>query len=426
MKTPFIAVLLLLLHWKQATGQIADSVNVYATTRGQIYQTVTKDAAYKFDHGNYSIFIPEGVKYIRGILIHQHGCGMEGTGAAAAHDLQYQAFAKKWNLAVIGPDLYPVKGSSCRDWISPEDGSGASLLVAIQNFASMSSHPELNNAPWLLWGHSGGGHWVLKMLAAYPARILSAFCYSAAFDPAITFPPTTGKIPVMLRHAGPGDLIDCWPTATHVFLKFRALNSFASLVNNPSQTHNLAYTRYIAIPFFESVLAQRLPKKRSASLKDMDPRKAWVGDTLTYEVYKLADYKKSIDGMSLLPDAVTAAKWKEYGITGTVIDHTPPPAPAALQILTDTSRYLTWNVRGDVESPIQYFNVYKNKQLIGRFPENGYYQTFDTNGDNAIPVIPPKTRFDLKVATKKSDTFSVTSVNQFNLESAQVAIIVPY
>lgn len=422
-----VAVLLMVLQWSGVIAQTTRSLEIdpsYAVTAGRIYRTVIKNPAYKFEHANYSIFIPDGVPYIKGILIHQHGCTMEGTGAATAHDLQYQAFARKWHLAVIGPDLYPQKGSSCGDWISPEDGSGAALLDALRNFAGLTDHPELNNVPWLLWGHSGGGHWVLKMMGAYPSRIMGAFCYSAAFDPNIAYPPEAGKIPVILRHAGAEDVIDCWPTATHAFLKFRALNSFASLAYTPGQTHNLSYVRYMAIPFFEAVLAQRLPEQGSSLLKDMDTTRAWLGDTLTNQVYKLTAYKKSREGMCLLPDATTAAKWKEYVTTGTVADKTPPPAPVALKMYAGTAdtAYLTWQVYGDVESPIKYFNVYRNKQLIGRFPESGEYQTFDLNGDNAIPVILPESRFLISTPVKKSDSFAVTAVNQFNLESSRITI----
>lgn len=392
---------------------------VYKTSAGEVFKTTIRHHSYQFDHARYAIFIPDSVEYIRGIFIHQHGCTMEGTGAATAYDLQYEAFARKWHFAVIGPDIYPTTRGDCHEWINPEGGSGAALLRAIDVFAKVTGHPELSRVPWLLWGHSGGGYWVLKMMTKYPDRILAAFCYSAAFDPDLSYPPAAAKIPIILRHAGKADLDHCWPTATHTFLKLRAMGSFASLTYTGGQTHNFSYVRYMTIPFFESVLSQRLPDSGKVALKDMDMEKAWLGDTLTYRLYKYSSYKGDKSAMNLLPDSMCAVKWKEYASTGTVVDQTFPPAPYALKISSkdDKALYLTWKVRGDVESPIQYFNIYKNNELIGRFPKSGSYQSFNTNGDNAMPVIPKVIEFIIDPPGSKPDTFSVSAVNQFDLES---------
>jgi pimeloyl-ACP methyl ester carboxylesterase len=406
----------------QANHQYTNTV--YETSAGKVSQTTIRHDSYKFDYASYSIFVPDSIKYIRGIFIHQHGCTMEGTGAATAYDVQYEAFARKWHLAIIGPDIYPTPGASCSEWINPEDGSGSALLRAIDSFAKVTDHPELKQAPWLLWGHSGGGYWVLKMMTEYPKRILAAFCYSAAFDPNLNYPSAAAKIPIILRHAGKTDLDHCWQTATHAFLKLRSMGSYASLAYNAGQTHNLSYVRYMAVPFFESVLSQRLPDAGEAALKDMDVSKAWLGDTLTYNLYKYATYKGNKSAMSLFPDSICAVKWKEYVSTGTVVDRTIPPSPYALKInhKNDKVFYLTWNVRGDVESPIQYFNVYKNNELIGRFPKVGDYQSFNTNGDNAMPIIPCPIEFLISPSKSKPDIFSVSAVNQFNLESTREEI----
>src|SRR5438128_394841 len=46
----------------------------------------------------YTIWIPEGVSKLRGIIVHQHGAGTTASkeGSTAAYDLHWQALAKKW------------------------------------------------------------------------------------------------------------------------------------------------------------------------------------------------------------------------------------------------------------------------------------------------------------------------------------------
>src|SRR5690606_23895637 len=94
---------------------------------GKIYIITQTDADYTFDSARYSVFIPDSVDVIQGVFIHQHGCTMEGRGMSTAYDIQYQAFAKKWKLAVVGPDLYSAKGN-CHDWKNPESGSASALF----------------------------------------------------------------------------------------------------------------------------------------------------------------------------------------------------------------------------------------------------------------------------------------------------------
>ena len=53
---------------------------------------------------NYTIWIPKDVKSLRGVIVHQHGCG-EGScksGLTGAYDLHWQALAKKHDCALAG------------------------------------------------------------------------------------------------------------------------------------------------------------------------------------------------------------------------------------------------------------------------------------------------------------------------------------
>src|SRR3977135_3380785 len=56
----------------------------------------------------YTLWIPDGVKTLRGIIVHQHGAGRTASreGATAAHDLHWQALAKKWDCALLGPSYH--------------------------------------------------------------------------------------------------------------------------------------------------------------------------------------------------------------------------------------------------------------------------------------------------------------------------------
>ncbi|MFT4019394.1 MAG: alpha/beta hydrolase [Agriterribacter sp.] len=399
--------------------------SIEEVANGTIYVILQKSNRYTFDSARYTIFIPANTPELQSVFVHQHGCTMEGRGSATAYDVQYQAFAKKWKLAVVGADLYSAKGN-CHDWRNAESGSGESLIKSLQEIGTQSGHPELATLPWLLLGHSGGGYWALSMLRMYPERILGIFGYSPAFEPG-AYPKAALKVPVMMRHAGPVGDACCWQTSIKEFHKLRSAGGYTSIAYTPYQNHNFSYVRYIAIPFFEAVMKQRLSVSAGPSytaMRNMDSTKAWLGDTVSYNIYKAAAYPGNKLSAAWLPDSITATKWREYVITGTVIDRTPPPAPYGVQIRRrhNVTIELTWKADADIESGISHFNIYKDNQLIGRFPNAGFYQQFNTNGDDAYPLQLPALRTDVTLLWNDTGKISVSTVNHFGLESERTTI----
>jgi pimeloyl-ACP methyl ester carboxylesterase len=420
-----VSVQLTFLNWIIAAGpgNPENNESIYRLWNGKIYQITLRGESYPFDHADYGVFIPDGVTRIRGLLIHQHGCGMERFGVTIPYDIQYQAFAKKWDLAVIEPVLY----GNCGLWRDPESGSGPALLEALNKIGKLSGHTELNYVPWLLWGHSGGGYWTLAMMKNYPERILAVFSYSPAFNPQWEFPPEAAKIPLLIRHAGSSDCKlnggDCWETALNVFNKLRKMNAPVSIAYNSGQNHNFSYVRYMAIPFYEAALAQRLSDSASSVMRCLDNTKAWLGDTATFRIYKVSRFIGSKESLCWLPDSMSAVKWKEFVTTGSVGDQTPPPAPYDLHIKwKKESIQVTWKADADIESGIKYFNIYQDGIYIDRFPKSGTYQTFDTNGDNAVPKLLPEMKCRIEVLRRNKNIISIRTVNHFDLESEDAKI----
>ncbi len=374
------------------------------------------------DHADYGVYIPTRTESLRGVLILQHGCGMEQFGITRPYDLQYQAFARKWKLAVIETALY----GSCGGWRDPASGTASALFKVLKDAGANTGHPELNTVPWLMFGHSAGGYWTLAMLKAYPERIMAAVCYSAAWDPKWDYPEATTKIPLLLRHAGANDgdpSTLCWATAVHTFLKLRNMDAPVSIAYNAGQNHNFSYIRYMSIPFFEAVMKQRMPEGNATVMRDIDRSQRWLGDTLSLQIYKESEYTGSRRGLCLLPDETTAKNWKEFVSTGKVADKTPPPAPFNVKVKwVNNALEVTWEADADIESGILRFDIFKNGILVGRLPETGDYQKFDTNGDNTIPVNVPEMKFRITGAENVKTTISVQAVNHFNLTSEKTEV----
>src|ERR1700688_1678241 len=124
----------------------------------------------------YILWIPGGVTRLRGVIVHQHGAGRNAAehGATAAYDLHWQALAKKWDCAMLGPTYHVLNdaidttpgGAQLR--FDPGMGSDEAFLRALEELGSKSGHAELRAVPWILWGHSGGGIWSDVMTDRHP------------------------------------------------------------------------------------------------------------------------------------------------------------------------------------------------------------------------------------------------------------------
>jgi pimeloyl-ACP methyl ester carboxylesterase len=416
-----------------ASGSLTQTVPVNVMLREQTAKTyddtivriTLKGADCPFaDYADYGIYIPTRTEALRGVLILQHGCGMEQFGITRSYDLQYQALARKWKLAVIETALY----GTCYVWRTPSAGTVTALLKVLNDTGEKTGRPELSTVPWLLFGHSGGGYWTLAMLKDYPERVMAAVCYSPAFDPQWDYPAAAAKVPLLTRHAGANDLntvgVSCWATSVRAFQKLRNMDAPVSIAHNPTQNHNLSYIRYMAIPFYEAVMKQRMPEGDGTVMRDLDRTQTWLGDTLTLQLHKESTYAGDKKGMCVLPDEATAQLWKEYVSTGTITDKTPPPAPFNVKAKRNGGNIeVSWEADADIESGILRFEIFKDGTPVGNLPKTGAYQRFDTNGDNTVPVETPEMKFEIAGGTDNAGhTIAVRTVNHFNLPSGKTEV----
>jgi hypothetical protein len=164
-------------------------------------------------------------------------------------------------------------------------------------------------------------------------------------------------------------------------------------------------------------------------LKKMDQSKAWLCDTTTtgtVQIYKASTFTGDKRAMSWLPDSTCAVKFMEYITTNTVKDITPPFSPENLKLVEsgDTVMELSWQAGADIESGIRCFNIYRNDKHFARYPSTGDFQSFNTNGDDAVPVNPPPMSYRFPAdGINGNDTIAITTVNRFYLESSKTKIV---
>src|SRR5580692_2192613 len=100
----------------------------------------------------YTLWIPDGVKTIRGVIVHQHGAGTTASieGSTAAADLHWQALAMKWDCALWGSSYHvqnekiDTSPGASELWFDPRNGSEKTFLKALGEFARKAGHAEID------------------------------------------------------------------------------------------------------------------------------------------------------------------------------------------------------------------------------------------------------------------------------------------
>lgn len=392
----------------------------------------------------YTLWVPEGAEPIRAIMVHQHGCGAGACkgGETAAFDLHWQALAKKWHMALLGPSFRQQDRQDCRKWCDPRNGSSKTFLKALDDLATRASRPELASVPWCFWGHSGGGFWSSLMQTLYPERIVAIWFRSGtAFAvwekgeiPRPKIPAAAYAIPMMcnpgVKERDDARFQGAWTGAMAMFESYRSQGAPIGFAPDPRTGHECGDSRYLAIPFFDACLAARLPDADATdrALKPIDGSQAWLAAPNSALAVPAAEYSGDAKQAVWLPNETFARAWMEYVQTGAVGDTSPPPAPFDLAIAgaAEGEIELIWSAEADLESGLRSFVILRDGDEIASVPEaplgrfgRPLFQTMSYHDTPEAPL--PEMKFRDAGAPKGAHRYEVIAVNSVGLRSEPVA-----
>jgi len=387
----------------------------------------------------YTVWIPEGVKNLRGVIVHQHGCG-EGScksGQTGAFDLHWQTLAKQHDCALLSPSYEQPEGADCQMWCDPRNGSDAAFQNALADLGRASGHPELSTVPWALWGHSGGGHWSGGMTLLHPDRVAAVWLRSGV--PLLEVNPDRATIkthaisegslgvPIMCNPGTKegvtvkeGRFAGVWPSNEAFFTAMRAKGALIGVAVDPLTAHECGNQRYLAVPWLDACLSARLPEKPGDPLKPMPTDGAWLAELLATEALPAEQFKGEKSKSVWLPNEAIAKSWKQYVTDTAVTDTTPPPAPSA-PVVKGTE--LTWTAEADLESGLAKFLIERDGKVIATVPETGsnpfgrpIFQGLQYSDTPAAPLVAMRYT-DSAADAGKAHVYRIIAVNTAGLES---------
>lgn len=388
---------------------------------------------------NYTVWIPANVEKLRGVIVHQHGCGTGScsSGLTGAWDLHWQALAKKHDCALLAPAYEQPDKADCQMWCDPRNGSGAAFQQALKDLGKQSGHPELAEVPWALWGHSGGGHWAGGMTLLHPERVIAAWLRSGVplLQPnpdrpgiqAHQLPAAALNVPIMCNPGTKegvtvkdGRFAGVWPANETFFKAVRGQGGLIGVAVDPLTAHECGNQRYFAIPWLDACLTVRLASDGSTDLRPMPLDDVWLSAPTGFEAVPAGSLKTDPLQAGWLPSAAVAEMWMRYVKDTQVTDTTPPPAPTNLTV---NGAELTWNAEADLESGLAGFIIKRDGQVLATLPaepKNPFgrpiFQNLQYSDTPSNPLV-PMTFTDPDPTPGSNHRYRVISTNTVGLKS---------
>ena len=395
---------------------------------------------------SYTVWIPPATKILRGVIVHQHGCG-EGScksGLTGAYDLHWQALARKHDCALLAPVIEQPEKADCQKWCDPRNGSDAVFQRSLMDLGNLSGHPEMATVPWAIWGHSGGGHWAGGMVLLHPERVAAAWLRSGV--PPLTaaegkpkpyeIPEAACKVPMMCNLGTLEGVTDkegrfsgVWPGVEAFSKKLRSRNALLGVSIDPISSHDCGNQRYLAMPWFDACLSARLSKTNSSELNPLSPAEGWIGQLSpgAKEIEKpvpAAEFKGELETSVWLPNDAVAIAWTQYSRDTAVQDPTPPPAPEALVV---SGGELKWTATADLESGLAGFVIERDGELLKSLPETPrnpfgrpVFQNLSYSDTPAQPLVEMRYT-DASQVAGKNHRYRIFSVNTVGARSEKAA-----
>jgi pimeloyl-ACP methyl ester carboxylesterase len=331
-------------------------------------RTILPGTEDRFSRADVTCWLPGPGRPVRAVIVHQHGCGNSSAtvNPPVARDFHWQALARKHDCALIVP-LYTVTGE-CADWNDPDSGSERALLAALKDFATRAGRPDLETAPWILWGHSGGSSWAVQMILRHPNRVIAASLRGGSHkqfgdaDFRARFVAAARDLPLLLvwgrGEASPESRHHVsWNPMQTLYGELREAGGRVALAIDPRTEHHCGDSRLLILSYYDAVLSARFGKEGSSG--------AWVNVASRTAVSPSPDHLKD-PGHAWLPSESVARKWGEFSKSGTVTrTRAPSNAPVLHATLDNDARHvaLRWQVEPELDGGLRAVRIYRDGKV---------------------------------------------------------------
>ena len=280
-------------------------------TTDQPPDPVVKPSIYESDP--FTMYLLPETEEVKGVIFFLTGGSGDGRPwvrgdlsnipEADAGRKQIEQLMQTYDLAFLGND------SSHYSDASPNQD----MLVALEEFASLSEHPELADAPLLPFGYSNGGRTAINFAFSHPERTIGVYSYKGdIYFFSEQHWEIIRNVPTFL-HMGELDTNE-GSTIPYQYGLNREAGALWGAGIEKGAAHEFELPMDFITPWMEGLLIARIPMMQTPGtipvLNPLTEESGWLGDLNTFEIMPFADFEGDPTMASWLYNDETSQEWQ--------------------------------------------------------------------------------------------------------------------
>jgi hypothetical protein len=267
-----------------------------------------------YDKAEFRLLIPENTDKVQGLIVLVHGSNLDAR--PWIDNPFWQKIAERHNFGLLGcyftDHLHEDMG--IEEYARASEGSGQALIDAINELSKLSRHPEIAEAPMVLWGISAGGEFNYEFACWKSERVIAFIVNKGGIYYTALAPRATRKVPALL-FIGEKDAQFRNDIIKGIFAINRKFGALWALTEEPGAVHELGRTLEMSEIFFDEVIPRRL-RDLKEPLRLLSEKEGFIGDLkeVNYRPFNELLIKDQLTAW--LPTERTAKAWISV-VTGT-------------------------------------------------------------------------------------------------------------
>ena len=278
----------------------------------EIYDvSIPENDTASYNYADFRMWVNDSTDTLRGIYWFMHP--NNGDSRNIVTDSAYQALASSQDFALMGAHIFNMHMNT---------GIGDAVIAAMDSFAVLFRHDELEFVPFFINGFSWGGQFGYHFTKWIPERIVGFISQKGGFHntdlagDAIEVPG--------LMFVGENDLPYRIENLTDIFLNHRPLGAKWILAMEQGAGHSQITDNPFLNSFFNTVANLRLPDSLDVfspiSLNPIPDSIGWFGNQDSWTIGSVECYEGIVDSSSWFPSRNIGERWQNFVSEGWVTD----------------------------------------------------------------------------------------------------------
>ena len=285
---------------------------LFSLLSAEIYDvSIPENDTASYNYADFRMWVNDSTDTLRGIYWFMHP--NNGDSRNIVTDSAYQALANGRDFALMGAHIFNMHMST---------GIGDAVIAAMDSFAVLFRHDELEFVPFFINGYSWGGQFGYHFTKWIPERVVGFITQKGGIhntDPAGDAIEVPG-----LMFVGENDLPYRIENLTGIFLDHRPLGAKWILAMEQGAVHTQITDHPFLDSFYNTVTDLRLPDSLDVfapiTLNTLSDSIGWFGDQDSWTIGSFECYDGVVDSSSWFPSRNVGERWQSFVSEGWVSD----------------------------------------------------------------------------------------------------------